>query len=271
MTDTVSNGAERGVGVDDTGDIAELEARRVREHRLGGMPIRDVRQLAAFVRDRRIVLATGKAAIPNMADAIAGRALQGSWMANPEVHLIYRLMQRLDGFHSAPLVLGKGTIVDPSLAPALFGLAADAARRADAYRRLSGDAARLLELLDHNDEVRMDQIDMPTKQSRKARVELEREFLVHSYDIHTARGAHTSVIAPWDTSPLARQLAGTAVVPFNAAADTLVFAGLRAAVLSPEREVRKWFAGASAALDRALGNGAARRLRAGQRPLVALA
>jgi hypothetical protein len=257
--------------MNDADYIAELETRRLREHRLIGVAMRDVRQLTAFVQERRIVLLTGKAAIPNMADAIAGRPLRGSWMANPEVHLIYRLTSRLQGFLGAPLILGKSTTVDPALAPALYSLAADPARRQDARGRLSLDAARLLELVAQRGAVRMDAIDLPTKQSRKARVELEREFLVHSYDIHTDRGAHTSVIEEWEMSPLAKELAGTELSSLEHAVDTLVHAGLRSAVLAPEREVRKWFEGASGALDRLVNSGSAQQLRAAKQALVTLA
>jgi hypothetical protein len=248
--------------------IAELEARRDREHRITGTPMRNVRQLRSWVRDRRIVLMTGKAAVPNMADAIAGRVLRGSWMANPEVHLIYRLISRLEGFVSAPLVLGKSTTLDPSLTDAFYSVAADPRRQAAARSELSRDAARLLELLDGRPEVRMDAINMPTKQSRKARLELEREFLVHSYDIHTERGSHSSVIAPWESSELAQQHANRPLLPADEAADVLTDAAVRSAVLAPEREVHRWFTGSAAALARLLDAGRCGRHVAGKQSFI---
>lgn len=271
-----SSGAKRPLGeremdADKGGDIARLEARRAIEHRLTGKPMRDARQVNAFLRDRRVVMWTGKAAMPSLSNAIAGRELKGSWMANPEVHLIYRLAGKLDdGVLGAPLILGKRTLLDPSLAPALYGLAADPDAIARRRSKLTPAAAELLGLVHAAGEVRMDELPGETKQLRKARVELEAAFLLYTYDIHTDSGAHTSIALPWSDSPAAASCRQDQPQSFDTAAVDLVAACLRSAVLATEREIRKWFDGAGPALDTLIASGGAVRLGEGKSAYVTL-
>src|SRR5438046_6981496 len=56
--------------------VAVVELRD-RFHRVGSGPMRTVAQGHAFLRERRIVLETGRAAVPSLADAIAGRRING--------------------------------------------------------------------------------------------------------------------------------------------------------------------------------------------------
>jgi hypothetical protein len=257
------------MGTDESGEIARLEERRAIEHRLTGKPMRDGRQVNAFIRDRRVVMWTGKAAVPSLSNAIAGRELKGSWMANPEVHLIYRLSGKLDdGVLGAPLILGKRALLDPSLAPALYGLAGDPRAIARRRSKLTPAASELIALVEAAGEVRMDELPGETKQLRKARVELEVAFLLYTYDIHTDRGAHTSVALPWSDSPAAASCRQDQPQSFGTAAVDLVAACLRSAVLAPEREVRKWFDGASAALDTLITSGTVARLSEGKTSYV---
>jgi hypothetical protein len=97
---------------------------------------------------------------------------------------------------------------------------------------------------------------------------LEREFLVHSYDVHTASGAHTSVVGPWATSALAKMYEGNDVVALEEAQDALVYAAIRSAVIAPVREVRRWFTGSDQGLDRLLQRDVVRELRAERDVLV---
>jgi len=56
-----------------------------------------------------------------LAEAIAGVSIRGSWMAHAEVYRIHRILRGLRRYHlaSAPLILGKETILDPALGPAV--------------------------------------------------------------------------------------------------------------------------------------------------------
>ena len=98
--------------------LRSLLALRLRVHRLKpSRPLRTARQAAAFIRERGIVMATGRSSLPMLAEAIAGRRLKGSWMAHPEVYRIYDVLQRLSSRDAlwVPLVLGKQAVIHPSL------------------------------------------------------------------------------------------------------------------------------------------------------------
>lgn len=159
-------GCDWSRGVSESEEIAQLEGRRSREHRLATPPMRDVRQLAAFIRDREIVLWTGRAAVPNMAEAIAGRPLRGSWVANPEVHLIYPLTSRLSGRSRCAVDLGQvnngrrfpwANAVQPRR-----GSFSTSARD-----QLSAGARWLLDLVEAHGEVSMDQLGVRPRRHAK--------------------------------------------------------------------------------------------------------
>jgi len=234
--------------------------------------MRDGRQLARFVADRKVALWTGKSAVPSLAEAIAGRRLTGSWMANPEVNLIYRLMGKLEGdVLSAPLILGKGTVMTEDVGHALHCLAVDDDRRAAARRQLSPLAAELLDAVGREGEVRMDTFDVPSAAGRKARHELEHAFLVASHEFHTERGAHASILTPWPASPLATRVAAAGPIALSDAEDRLVLAAMHAAVLAPAREARRWFPGSAGTVDRLLAGGRLCQLVDGKQTFVTTA
>jgi hypothetical protein len=209
--------------------------------------IRTAQEAKAFIRERRIVLVTGRASVPNLAEAIAGRALKGSWMAHPECHRIWDILCALERepFVTVPLILGKRTMLDPSLAPALERLVKHHGERARAG--LSKEGRALLRKVESRGRVRMDQ----TSGSRRARIELERAWLVRTREVHTERGSHASVLEPWNP----RNGGGT----IEEAAATLVLAAARSAGRAPEREARRWFVYAGDAIDSLLQSNRLRR------------
>lgn len=229
--------------------------------------MRDVRQVERFLHDRRIALWTGQSAVPSLSEAIAGRPLRGSWMANPEVHLIYRLLSRLQerDVLSATLVLGKSTALQPALGPAVQRIATDPARLSTTTAALPAAAAELLRVIEDAGSVRMDELVLPTKEARKARVALEHALLAVSQELHTERGAHTTVVRPWRDSEIATRFAAEAAsLSLDEAEDALLAACLRSAVVAPEREIRRWFPGAATTLDRFLDGGRATLLTEGK-------
>jgi hypothetical protein len=224
--------------------LAADEIRRQR-HRLTGTPMRDVRQLRAFLTERAIALETGSGALPSLAAAIAGRRLAGSWMAQPEVGLIYRLLERLaeDEFPSVPLIEGKQVRLHLRLAPAVQRIAADPGRRQSAIAGLSPLAGRLFADVEASGEVGIDDWPAPSSKERTAaRRELQTSLLVSNRTVHTERGHHTSVVSPWSSSALATRYGVAADrLSLAQAEDTLLGAALTAAVYAPEREVERWF------------------------------
>lgn len=253
----------------DTGRITQLLAVRLRLHRLKpSRPIRDVRAALAFVRKRRIVLSAGRSSLPVLTETIAGRLLRGSWMANPEVFRIYEIMGRVhrsDAVVSAPLVLGKETLLDASLAPAVARIAGDAKRRKAARASLPPLAKRLLADVEVRGEVRMDRWSSSTQRGREARLVLERELLVASHDLHTERGYHTALVIPWSRSKVAKRFARRAkLLTYDEACDALILSAVRSAVIAPEREVRRWFVMGAERIEELANEGKLRRFSAGR-------
>jgi hypothetical protein len=86
----------------------------------------DLQDALAFIRDHGVVLASAKGPVPNLAQAIAGEPIRGSWWAHPAGREIYAVLQ---GLEDAPdilvcrLVGGKITFVHRRLWPALVRLA----------------------------------------------------------------------------------------------------------------------------------------------------
>jgi len=222
----------------------ELQSSRLKLHRLQPpRPLRDARATAAFVKERRIVMSTGRSSLPVLAEAIAGEPIAGSWMAHPAVYHIYRILGGLSRYNlpAAPLILGKETILDPSLGPAVERIAADRERQARARVQLPPLARRLLDEVEARGRVRMDHWGVRTPEARRARLLLERQLLVVSSSIHTEGGYHTAVVAPWSQGKLSRRFRNDAArSTLSAAVDQVLLASVRSAVLVPEREVRRW-------------------------------
>jgi hypothetical protein len=79
-----------------------------------------------FVKDRGVVLESGRGPIPNIAEAIAGAAIRGSWWGHPKGPEIWKVTRSLRGAQDVlvcRLVDGKITYVHRKLWPALVALA----------------------------------------------------------------------------------------------------------------------------------------------------
>lgn len=79
-------------------------------------------QALAFVRKHGVVLASGKGPVPNLAEAIAGEQIRGSWWAHPKGREIFSALSSLSVSRDVlvcRVVLGKITFVHRRLWPAL--------------------------------------------------------------------------------------------------------------------------------------------------------
>jgi hypothetical protein len=79
-----------------------------------------------FVRERGVVLAAGKGAVPRLAEVIAGEPIRGSWWAHPKSHAIFKVFRELGESPDiliCRLVGGKVTFVHRRLWAALVRLA----------------------------------------------------------------------------------------------------------------------------------------------------
>ena len=79
-----------------------------------------------FVEKHGVVLASAKGPVPNLAEAIAGEPIRGSWWGHPKGQQIFRALSALDGSNDVRcfrLIDGKITFVHRRLFPALVRLA----------------------------------------------------------------------------------------------------------------------------------------------------
>ena len=208
-------------------------------------------------------MSTGRSSLPVLAEAIAGEPIAGSWMAHPAVYRIYRILGGLSRYNlpAAPLILGKETILDPSLGPAVERIAADPQRRPGARSQLSPLARRLLDEVEARGRVRMDQWDVPYREARRARLMLVRQLLVASREMHTERHYHTALIVPWSASEFSKRFSSEASrVGLEEAVDQLLLAAVRSAILAPEREVRRWLVVGAERVETLVGQGRLERV-----------
>jgi hypothetical protein len=83
-------------------------------------------EAASFVREHGVVLASAKGPVPNLAEAIAGEPIRGSWWAHPKSHAIYAILQETQDDPDILVcraVMGKITFVHRRLWPRLIRLA----------------------------------------------------------------------------------------------------------------------------------------------------
>src|SRR5438093_3277607 len=84
------------------------------------------KQAIAFVKANGVVLESGRGPVPNLAEAIAGEAIRGSWWAHPRAKTIFlcsRAIRESADVLVCRLVGGKVTYVHRRLWPALVRLA----------------------------------------------------------------------------------------------------------------------------------------------------
>ncbi len=80
----------------------------------------------AFVARHGVVLASGKGAVPNVAEAVAGESIRGSWWGHEKGSQIFHALGVLDDSPDVlcfKLIDGKNTYVHRRLWPALVRLA----------------------------------------------------------------------------------------------------------------------------------------------------
>jgi len=90
------------------------------------------RAAIAFVRRHGIVLESARGPVPNLAEAVAGRPIKGSWWGHAKGHQIFgltRAVRASPDVVTCRLLNGKVTYVHRRLWPALVRLAPRFARR----------------------------------------------------------------------------------------------------------------------------------------------
>jgi|GEM_PF-2291192 len=248
--------------------LDDLQILRLRLHRLDpSRPLRDARAAAVFVRERGMVMESGRASLPVLTEAIAGRQIRGSWMADREVFRIYGILGNIQkyGVTSAPIVGGKETLFSPELSPFIERVAGDPSRQEQSRATLTPLAGELLDEVERTGEVRMDRWPGPPRAARAARLLLMRQLVVWSRSMHTERGYHTAVVIPWRASAFSSRFTRRAArIEYERAQRVLLQAAIRAAVVAPEREVRGWFVFGAGPLDTMIDEGRLQRFQVGR-------
>jgi hypothetical protein len=81
----------------------------------------------AFVEEHGVVLVSARGPVPNLAEAIAGEPITGSWWGHPKSHQIFAILEVVTESEAVlvcRLVKGKMTLVHRRLWPPLVRLAA---------------------------------------------------------------------------------------------------------------------------------------------------
>jgi hypothetical protein len=226
--------------------LTGLRERRAFECRL--TPDRALRTLAAaeaFLRDRGLLTRTAGCALPSLFEAChedpyrPGGTGFASWPAT-KYPWFSELAER--GYLQTAVHRGKKLLVTGEVAGLL-----DSICRAEIERMRAADRGwgRLLDHLaaagpSSIDDLRTE-LGLKRQELRSLRAPLERCGAIVSRSLQVTAGEghlHSSELARWDQ---AYPRTGDAEVSPRRALADLVVAGLRAAVVAPERELRRWF------------------------------
>ena len=223
----------------------ELEERRAQACRL--TPDRALQSLAeaeAFVRDRGVVTLTASSSLPSLYGACHEEPYTPGgkgFGAYPRTKWPWgwELRER-PGIHWLRLLRGTGVFLIDAVAAHADPLCREELARAEDGAHGTEPARLVAHLRTAGptllDEVK-DELGLSAAGLKKARAPLERVGAIVSSEVvleHDGRHRHTSELRRWDQLEPAP---GSA--PGGAGA--LLVAGVRAAVLAPEREARGWF------------------------------
>jgi hypothetical protein len=248
--------------------LTELRVRRVFECRLApDRMLRTLEEADAFLRGRGLLTRTADCALPSLYEACHEDPYQpgghgfASWPAT-KWPWFGELGER--GYLIVAVHRGKNLMVTSEVARLL-----DPICRAEIERMRTADRgwARLLDHLaaagpSSLDDLRTE-LGLKRQELRSVRSPLERCGAIVSRSLEVTAGQghlHSSELARWDQVVPAAGEAGTD--PARALGD-LVAAGVRAAVVAPEHELRRWFSWswywADTLVDRLVREGRLRR------------
>jgi hypothetical protein len=227
--------------------LADLRARRAVECRLApGRELRSLADAAGFLEDRGLLTRTPDCALPSLYEACQEEPYQpgGHGFAGwPATKWPWFGELASQGYLVTAIHRGKNLLITDAVARLIDPIA----RAETARLRATGPGpARLLDHLaaagpSSLDDLRTE-LGLNRAELRLLRARLERSGAVIARSVEVASGEghlHTSELARWDQAYPDSRDSGT--TPGQALAD-LVVAGVRAAVVAPESEPRKWFA-----------------------------
>jgi hypothetical protein len=223
--------------------LHELEERRAYECRLTpDRALGSLEEAAEFLRERGLLTRTPDCSLPSLFEAVdeepyaPGAGGFGDW---PRTKWWWPgALEDWDGVVAAKIHRGKTLLMTDEVARL-----ADPICRAEIERMAAADPdwARVLDLLERagpseQDTVR-ETLALKPKELKDLRSPLERCGAIVARQVVLAGAAgghaHTSELARWDQVVTEPSAAG--------GIDDLIVAGVRAAVLAPERDIGRWF------------------------------
>jgi hypothetical protein len=227
--------------------LADLRVRRAIECRLApGRELRSVAEAGEFLDERGVLTRTPDCALPSLYEACQEEPYQAggrgfaSWPAT-KWPWFGELAER--GYLVTAIHRGKNLLITDAVARLIDPIArAEIAR----WRAADRGSARLLDHLaaagpSELEDLRTE-LGLSRAELRSLRAPLERSgaVIARSAEVTAGEGhLHTSELFRWDQAYPESRDSGT--TPAQALAD-LVVAAVRAAVVAPESEPRKWFA-----------------------------
>jgi hypothetical protein len=228
------------------GRLEELQERRAYECRLTPDRALDTLDDAeAFLRDRGMLTRTADSALPSLFEAChedpyaPGSRGFGQWPATKypwfgELAERGYLILKVHRGKSLLVTDEAATLIDPIVRAELERMEQAAPDWAMLLRHLAAAGPSTLEDL-------QTELDLKPKELKAIRYPLERCGAVVARSLVYAAGeghGHSAELSRWDQ---AFSTAGETGVQLRQACADLVVAGVRAAVVAPERELRRWF------------------------------
>ena len=226
--------------------LEELRERRAYECRLtADRALQSIDDAEEFLRDRGLLTRTADSALPSLYEACHEEAYKpgsggfGEW-PRTKWPWFGELAER--GYLIVAVHRGKNLLVSQEVAALL-----DPICRAE-IERMRATAPDWDRLLDHLafagpsslDDLRVE-LDLKPKELKGVRAPLERcgAIVARSLAVTAGEGhAHSSELARWDQ---AFSSSGDVGVHLDQAFEELLLAGVRAAVVAPEPELKRWF------------------------------
>jgi len=149
----------------------------------------NIAALLTRLREHGLLLQQDKR-LPDVATAVAGEPIRGSWWAHPRAHAIFACLSELEQHPdtlATKLIAGKVTFIHRRLWPAV--LAVGVAREAWQFAGIEAGARDLYDAVE--------QQGMLLAAGRAAK-DLERRLLVHGAQVHTDAGHHEMRLERWE-------------------------------------------------------------------------
>jgi hypothetical protein len=227
-------------------DVAELQVRRVYECRLGPeRALATIDEAEQFLRERGLLTRTADSALPSLFEACHEEPYSptsrgfGQWPAT-KWPWFGELAGR--GYPVVSVHRGKNLLVTNGIAGLLDPICrAEIERMREADRNWACLLDHLAEAGPSNIQDLQVELGLKPKELKSLRAPLERcgAIVSRSMAVTAEHGhTHTSELARWDQVHPGATAMG--VSPQQALADLLV-AAVRAAVVAPERELKRWF------------------------------